>query len=115
MKADTIGLLEKFGTAFDEARFWFAKTFRIGMRMAQGAYLLGERRQLFGKLGEEVYRQMQKGELKGADLEPMIKQLDRLTKKVEIEEMLIRNLRFGTTRVGRSISEQPSDTNVAAG
>lgn len=68
--------------------------------MTKGAYLVGERRRLFVKLGEEVFERYKKGELKLEDspaLEPLlttVHQLERLSKKVELEEMLIRNLRF---------------------
>lgn len=66
--------------------------------MAKGAYLVGERRRLFQRLGEEIYYKVVKGEFAHADLEPLVRELDRLTKKVELEEMLIRGLRFGEGR-----------------
>lgn len=92
---DTVSTLEKIGTGVDTVRGWMTQAWKIGMNMGKGAYLLSERRRLFAHLGEEVYYKFVKGELHHGDLEPLIKQLDRLTKKVEIEEMLIRSIRFG--------------------
>lgn len=90
--------IEKIGTTVDGVRLWFSKAWRIGVLMAKGAYLLAERRRLFVKLGEDVYHKSLRGELKNPDFEPLVSQLERLTKKVEIEEMLIRTLRFGKER-----------------
>jgi hypothetical protein len=101
--SDVVGRLEQLGTAIDGIRSWFSKAWRIGMLMTKGAYLLSERRRLFGKLGEEVYYRMMKGEWQNAELEPLVKQLERLTKKVEIEEMLIRSVRFGTRARGAGV------------
>ncbi len=92
---EAVGYLEQFGTAVDGARAWFSKAGKIAMLMCKGAYLLTERRRLFGKLGEEVYYKMAKGEWQNAELEPLARQLEKLTKKIEIEEMLIRGIRFG--------------------
>ena len=66
--------------------------------MAKGAYLLAERRRLFLKLGEEAYRRLQEGQWKDPALEALTHQLDRLSKKVRIEEKLIQNTRFGRER-----------------
>lgn len=113
--SEKVGILERVGTTVDLFRQWISKAWRIGMLMVKGAYLLGERRRLFVKLGEEVYYKISKGELRNAELEPLVHQLDRLTKKVEIEEMLIRSLRFGTPRgtTRTSSSESPPEENVA--
>jgi hypothetical protein len=89
------GILERIGTGIDAARSWGNNFWRLSVLMAKGAYLLQERKRLFGKLGEEVYDRVKKGELNSPTLEPLVHQLDRLTKKVEIEEMLVRSLRFG--------------------
>jgi hypothetical protein len=89
------GVIERIGTGIDAARRWGNSFWRLSVLMAKGAYLLQERKRLFGKLGEEVYERVRKGELKSPALEPLVHQLDRLTKKVEIEEMLVRSLRFG--------------------
>jgi len=89
------GRLERMGTSLDGIKLWFSKAWQIGVLMAKGAYLLAERRRLFVKLGEEAYDQVLKGEVKQAALEPLVHQLERLTKKVEIEEILIRKLRYG--------------------
>lgn len=92
---DTVSTLEKIGTGVDTFRNWMVQAWKVGINMGKGAYLLSERRRLFTHLGEEVYYKFIKGELQNTELEPIIKQLERLTKKVEIEEMLIRSIRFG--------------------
>ncbi len=63
--------------------------------MAKGAYLLGERQRLLNRLGEEAFQRIKSGEWKGDSLEALVKQLERTTKKIEIEEKLIQNARFG--------------------
>ena len=93
--AENISTLERLGLLMDELRSWSNKAWRMGILMAKGAYMVGERRRLFVKLGEEVYYKISKGELSHVELEPLVQQLDRLTKRVEIEEILIRTLRFG--------------------
>lgn len=100
-KSPQISLAERAGNTVDEFRFWLVHSWRLGSLMAKGAYLVGERRRLFQRLGEEVYYKVAKGEFAHADLDPLIQQLDRLTKKVEIEEMLIRGLRFRERRARR--------------
>lgn len=95
-KQQSVGTLERLGTAIDSVRGLGTKAWKLGVLMAKGAYLIGERRRLFLKLGEEVYEKIRKGELQNSDLEPLVHQLDRMTKKVEIEEILIRRLRFET-------------------
>lgn len=72
--------------------------------MARGAYLTQERRNLFGKLGQEVYYKILKGELHNTELENQVKDIDRLTKKLEISEIKIRSLRFG---------QRPSNINAS--
>lgn len=87
--------LERVGGWVDTVRGWTTKSWRIALRMTKGAYLLSERRRLFKQLGEEVYYKIQKGEMRNADLEPVVEELNRLSKKVELEERQIRNIRFG--------------------
>lgn len=107
--------VEKVGNSFDGIKMWFSKAYRIGVLMANGAYLLSERRRLFGKLGEEVYARIARGELKSPELEPLVHQLDRLTKKVEIEEILIRNLRYGKpARAGNADPSANSSTSPSS-
>jgi hypothetical protein len=89
------GFIERFAGNVDGFRKWFSKAWKIGSLMTKGAYLVGERKRLFTQLGEEVYYKVVKGELQNAELEPIVHKLDRLTKKVEIEEILIRSMRFG--------------------
>ena len=54
------------------------------------------------------------GEWKSTELEPMVRQLERLSKKVEIEEMLIRGVRFGT-KPGRNRGPEATDAEPVAG
>jgi hypothetical protein len=97
MEKQGAGALERVGTGIDSVRRWGTILWRISALMAKGAYLVAERQRLFQLLGEKVYERIQKGELKDKDWEQVVHQLDRLSKKIEIEEILIRNLRFGTT------------------
>ncbi len=108
-KPDGIGRLERFGTGVDSARRWGMMVWRLSVLMAKGAYLLGERRRLFAKLGEEAFRRFQSGELKSEALHPLVHQVERITKKIEIEEMLVRSLRFGS-RGGRTTDTHSSGT-----
>lgn len=110
-KSPHIGFAERLGDAIDELRYWLVHSWRLASLMAKGAYLVGERKRLFRRLGEEVYYKMAKGELANADLEPLVNQLGRLTKKVEIEEMLIRGIRFGeqrSRRLATTTDKEPS-------
>lgn len=110
-KADGAGTLERLGTTVDGVRLWLSKAWRMGVLMANGAYLLAERRRLFVKLGEETYRKLKDGSLRDPELKPLVTQLEKLTKKVEIEEMLIRSLRFGGR--GRRASDNPGAADSA--
>jgi hypothetical protein len=107
MSTGEVSFLERFASGIDQSRMWFSKAWRIGTLMAKGAYLIGERKRLFTRLGEQVYYKVLKGELTNAEIEPLVHQLDRLTKKVEIEEMLIRSMRYGErpSRAGRASSQ----------
>lgn len=88
--------IEHAADTADVMKAWVTQSWKIGMLLLKGAYLLSERRRLFCQLGEEVYYKFEKGELQNKDLEPIVKQLSRMTKKVELEEMQIRSTRFGT-------------------
>ena len=88
-------LLENIADTADVLRAWVTQSWKIGLLMMKGAYLLSERRRLFAQLGEEVFFKIERGEFQNKDLEPLVKQLNRLTKKVELEEMQIRSVRFG--------------------
>ncbi len=96
-----LGFLERFGNAVDEMRYWSVHSWRIGSLMVKGAYHTNERRRLFQRLGEGVFYKMVKGEMTNSDLEPMVRDLEKVNKKIEIEEILVRSLRFGERRVRR--------------
>lgn len=102
----TYGLLEQIGTWFDGVRAWLLKSWKLSMLMGKGAYIVGERKRLFQKLGESVYYKISRGEIQSIELEPLVQQLDRLTKKIEIEEILVRSVRFG----GRSSRPAPNES-----
>ena len=102
-------LLEQAVDSLDVLKAWFTQSWKIGIMMAKGAYLLSERRRLFSKLGEEVYYKVERGEIQNKDLESIVKDLSLLTKKVELEEMLIRSTRFG--RKTRPLTKYPSSVN----
>lgn len=89
--------LERFLTQLDVVRFWFTRSWRIGIMMAKGGYLTSERKKLFKRLGEEAFHRIQKGDLSLGDLIPLTQEIKELTKKIEIQELLIRRLRFGTS------------------
>ena len=104
--------LERFLGHFDAIRLWLTKAWRIGILMAKGGYLLSERRKLFQRLGESVYFKIKKGEFGNAELEPLVQQLDKLTKKVEIEELLIRGVRFGKAEKHRYAKEGEQEARI---
>jgi hypothetical protein len=115
-KITSMGTLEKLMTWLYEVRLWFTRAARLGQLMARGGYLIGERQRLFVKLGELVYEKSQAGALNPAELQPLVHQIERLTKKLEIEEMLIRSVRFGVKpeRPHRHSSPAEGATEVAA-
>lgn len=92
-----IGIIERFGTYIDSMRHWSTAAWRISALMAKGAYLLGERQRLFRLLGEKVFTRIQEGQIKDKDWEAIVHQLDKITKKIEIEERLIRQIRFNSS------------------
>jgi len=123
------GMLERLMNWIYDIRLWFTTAARVGQLMARGAYLIGERRRLFVKLGEMVYEKTLRpvakdengdkvsasesvdkrdGTTPGEDLLHLAHQIDRLTKKLEIEEMLIRSARFG----GRATRQLPEPSGV---
>jgi hypothetical protein len=112
-----IPFLERLGGSLDGMRSWVSAAWRMGSMMAKGAYLLGERKALLYKLGQEVYKHCHSGEIQHASIDPIIHQLDRLNKKVEIEETLIENLRYGVKhgRKGpRSAQGDPHSETVSS-
>lgn len=94
------GIIERMGLLVDGIRQGSLNVWKIGVLMLKGAYLVTERRHLFEKLGEEVFFKIQKGEWQNAELETKIQQLQKMTRKVEVEEARIRGIRYGT-RAGR--------------
>lgn len=104
--------LEWFGTQLDIIRFWFTRAWRIGMLLAKGGYLLSERKKLFKQLGQETFYNIQKGDLSLTELNPLVQEIRNLTKKIEIEELLIRRLRFGTS-YKRELNPQEAEEPTA--
>ena len=103
--------LERLGTQLDVLRFWFTRAWKIGLLMAKGGYLLSERKKLFKRLGEETYYRIQKGDLSLSELIPLTEDIKALTKKIELEELMIRRLRFGTAFRRRSFAQGKTETN----
>ena len=99
------GVAERFGLALDRVRFFLFRAWKIAVLMVKGAYLAQERRRLLENIGTRYYSGAREGLWNHPELESMIHQLDRLTKKIEIEEMLIRGLRSGT-KAGRKGDSQ---------
>jgi len=102
--------LEKWVDYLDVVRFWFTRSGRIGLLMAKGGYLFSERKKLFKKLGEETYYRIQKGDLSLSELISLTEEIKDLTKKIEIEELLIRRLRFGTSYKRKKGSSKTPDS-----
>jgi len=102
----TESVVEKFSHHLETGRLWITRSWQIALLMAKGAYLTTERRRLFGKLGEEVYFKIQKGELHNTELERVVEEIDRLSKKLEVEELQIRAVRFGEDE--ENSSESPA-------
>lgn len=75
---------------------------------------MGERRRTLIRLGEETYAQLQEGALDAEKLQPWVTQLNRLTKKVQLEEWLINRYRYGAGRKEKpKISKPGSNRSVA--
>jgi hypothetical protein len=87
--------LERMGSSLFSLRLWLSKSWRIAVLMTKGSYLLAERRRLLLRLGEELFQQRSRGELKPEAFEDTIQRLDRLTKKIAVEEVLINRIRYG--------------------
>jgi hypothetical protein len=107
--------VERAVNQWDIVRYWFTRAWRIGLLMAKGSYLISERKKLFTRLGEETFAKMQKGDLSFIELAPLSKEIQDLTKKIEIEELLIRKVRFGTSSRQSSFEtnfEEPNHTEL---
>ncbi len=87
--------LERVGSSLFSLRLWLSKSWRIALLLTKGSSLLSERRRLFSQLGEELFRQRLQGEWKPEAFDGTVHQLDRITKKIAIEEVLINRIRFG--------------------
>lgn len=86
---------ERASQQMEALRLWATQAWRIGLLMVKGAYLTTERKQLFQKLGEDVFFRIQKGEFSNPELDPQVKTIEKLTRKLELEELQIRAVRFG--------------------
>ncbi len=87
--------LERMGSSLFSLRLWLSKSWRIAVLMTKGSYLLAERRRLLFRLGEELFQQRLKGDFKPEAFDETVHQLDRLTKKIAVEEVLINRIRYG--------------------
>lgn len=85
--------VEKLLLWWDGMKRWFYQAARLGWMMARGAYLLGERRRLLAKLGEQVLDQMKKGGLSAEPLRLIIENLELVTQSIESEERRIQEVR----------------------
>jgi hypothetical protein len=85
--------MEKLFLWWDGMKRWFSQAAKLGLMMAKGAYLLGERQRLLAKLGEKVYDQIKAGTLSQEELKPLVENLERLTESIEHEEKRIQDLR----------------------
>lgn len=107
MKPNTMETsLERWFARFDGVRNGFYTWFSIALRMFRGAYLVSEKRGLHEKLGKQVFERFADRVADDIELGALVKQLDRTNKKLELEERLIRNLRFGYSRRSESSSSQ---------
>lgn len=93
--ASSSNWIEKISSSWELIRLWSIQAWKIAFSMARGGYFVQERKQLFARLGEEVYYKSKKGEWLDAQFQNSIQEIDRLTKKLELSEMRIRSLRFG--------------------
>lgn len=100
---------EKMGSTLDAFRMWITQSWKIALMLTKGAYLLSERKALFKKLGQDVYYKIKKGEWQNSELDQTVNQIDRLSKKIELEELQIRNVRYGKKN---RIVEDELDTTV---
>lgn len=103
------GWLERTGTAIDDVRAWLRNSVRLGVLMGKGAYLSFERRRSFQRLGRRAYERLNSGALQDNVLETHVQQIARLTKKLELEERLLRSIRFGEKRGRKSSSPDSSE------
>ncbi len=104
---------ERLSLASEGFRLWMGKAWKIGGLMAKGAYLLGERRRLLLKLGDEAFSRLKSQDWKAEELDPLVKQLERVTKKIEIEEKLIQAERFGDSPVSAPPPPTPEQNEQA--
>lgn len=92
--------LETLGTFVDAGRDLLTKTWKLGTLMLKGAYLVQERRRLLRRLGELAYaRTLEPSEpspFLDEEMRAVAHQLERMNKKIELEEKLILGIRFGT-------------------
>lgn len=68
---------------------------KLAFVMVKGAYLVEERRRLFEELGTKYYEQFGHQLVRDETLQKTIQHIERLSKKIETEEILIRQFRFG--------------------
>ena len=86
-------LLHRTGLTSRALRLWFEKAAGIALRMAKGAYLVGERRRWLEHLGGELVAASRTGEAGFTRFEKTLRHIERLTKKIESEEQEIHLMR----------------------
>lgn len=87
--------IDKVGRTTSSFLNLFFQGWKIAMLMMKGAYLTQERNSLFKQLGEKVYSKVLQGEFQLPEFQSTIDSLERLRRKMEVEERLIFQLRYG--------------------
>ena len=104
-------LIEKILDTVDVLKAWITQSWKISLVMVKGAYLLTERKRLFQQLGEILFYKIERGEIKNNELDPLVAQLQRLNKRIELEELRVRTARFGK-RGGSTTTQTGPEENA---
>lgn len=95
MEKDNFGWFERLADGVDASRRLVTNFSKLAFIMSKGAYLVEERRRLFEELGRSYFDLVAQGKVPVSELETTIKHIERLSKKIDLEEILIRQFRFG--------------------
>lgn len=98
MEKDNFGWFERLADGVDTSRRLVTNFSKLAFIMSKGAYLVEERRRLFEELGRSYFDLVAAGKIPAGELETTIKHIERLSKKIDLEEILIRQFRFGYRR-----------------